>query len=266
MIVDRQTFLRSDFYDLLWRPTECNELLNLRVRDAQRIFGALFIWRGPGDRPFAPSDTRMLELIAGFIAHGMTRAAHQDDAFEDSDDRALVVVDMNGTVRHASEQARHLLMMALVPRWSPTANWRSLHQPAPEIAHLCRTLSATAAGEIGQTPPVRRLRTPWGEFVLRAYWLGPTDGTERTRQIGITVERRVPLALALRRRVEDLPLTSREKQFCLLLARDPSGRDFADIMGLGTSTVITHQRSIYTKLGVHSRAGLLGVLLKQEAS
>jgi DNA-binding CsgD family transcriptional regulator len=127
-------------------------------------------------------------------------------------------------------------------------------------------LSATAAGEIGQTPPVRRLRTPWGEFVLRAYWLGPTDGTERTRQIGITVERRVPLALALRRRVEDLPLTSREKQFCLLLARDPSGRDFADIMGLGTSTVITHQRSIYTKLGVHSRAGLLGVLLKQEAS
>jgi DNA-binding CsgD family transcriptional regulator len=72
-------------------------------------------------------------------------------------------------------------------------------------------------------------------------WLGPTDGAEQTRHIGITIERRVPRALALRRRVEDLPLTGREKQLCLLLAHDRSRQDLADAMGLSTGTIITHQ-------------------------
>jgi DNA-binding CsgD family transcriptional regulator len=127
---------------------------------------------------------------------------------------------------------------------------------------LCHTLAATAKGQIGQPPPVLRLRNPWGEFVLRAYWLGPTDGAEQTRHIGITIERRVPRALALRRRVEDLPLTGREKQLCLqLLAHARSRQDLADAMGVSTGTVITHQSSIYAKLGVHSRAELLAALL-----
>ena len=86
-----------------------------------------------------------------------------------------------------------------------------------------------------------------------ADWLGPTNGAEQTSQVGITIERRVPLALALLRRVEDLPLTAREKHLCLLLARGLSVPDLAAAMGLTASTVISHQRSIHAKLGVHSR-------------
>jgi DNA-binding CsgD family transcriptional regulator len=93
--------------------------------------------------------------------------------------------------------------------------------------------------------------------VLRAYWFRPTDGVEQTRQIGITIERRVPRALTLRRRVEELPLTGREKQLCLLIAHERSRQDVADAMGLSTGTVITHQSSIYGKLGVHNRVELL---------
>jgi DNA-binding CsgD family transcriptional regulator len=116
-----------------------------------------------------------------------------------------------------------------------------LSKPALEIVRLCSALVATANGQIGQPPPVLRLRNPWGEFVLRAYWLGPTDGAEHIREIGITIERRVPRALALRRWVEDLPLTGREKQLCLLLAHGRSRQDLADVMGVSAGTVITHQ-------------------------
>jgi DNA-binding CsgD family transcriptional regulator len=150
--------------------------------------------------------------------------------------------------------------MALNPRLSPGTHWRGLGDPIPELFRLCRMLKATARGEVGQPPPVQRLRNPWGEFSLRAYWLGATDGPEQTCRIGITIERRVPRALTLRRRVESLPLTAREKQLCLLLARDQSGQKLADGMGLAASTVITHQRSIYAKLGVHSRVGLFKAL------
>jgi hypothetical protein len=44
-------------------------------------------------------------------------------------------------------------------------------------------------------------------------------------------ERRVLRALALRRRVEDLALTPREKQLCLLLAHDIHQQDLGGAMG-----------------------------------
>jgi DNA-binding CsgD family transcriptional regulator len=107
---------------------------------------------------------------------------------------------------------------------------------------------------------VLRRRNAWGEFVLRAYWLGPTDGEEQTPHVGITIERRVPRAIAVWRRLEALPLTAREKQFCLLATGEPARDDIAGTMGLSASTVITFRRSVFAKLGVHSRAGLIAAL------
>ena len=260
LVVDRPTFLRSEFYNDLWRTAEIHETLTLVVRLAGRLHGWLDVCRAAGEPPFGLHDIKMLEAIVGFVAHGMTRVMAGEEVFTDSEDRALLVADPDGTVRHADGFARGLLTMALNPRLSPKTHWRGLSGPIPELVRLHRMLAATANGEIGQPPPVLRLRNPWGEFVLRAYWLGATDGTEQTRHIGVIVERRVPRALALSRRVESLPLTAREKQLCLLLARDQSGQKLADGMGLAASTVITHQRSIYAKLGVHSRAELFGAL------
>ena len=37
-------------------------------------------------------------------------------------------------------------------------------------------------------------------------------------------------------------------------------QDLADAMGVAVSTATTHQHSVYAKLDVHSRAGLLGLL------
>jgi DNA-binding CsgD family transcriptional regulator len=232
----------------------------LVVRSAGRIHGTLDICRGTEEPPFGAGDIRTLEAIAGFVGHGMTRAKLQEDALADSEDHALFLTDPDGKVQHADGPARRLLTMALNPRFSPSAKWRGLNEPVLEIEQLCRTLATIANGDIGQPPPVLRLRNPWGEFVLRAYWFGETDGTEHTRRIGVTVERRAPRALALRRRIEDLPLTAREKQLCLLLARNTAGHDLADRMGVAASTVITHQRSVYAKLGVHSRNQLLVAL------
>jgi DNA-binding CsgD family transcriptional regulator len=258
---DLRTFLRSDLYNVLWRHADIDEPLFMIAREAARTHGILYVYRALGEPPYEDDAVRTLESIAGFVAHAMNRSELGEEAFVESEDHGLFVTDIGGTVQHADVQAQQLFAMALTPLGSPAAGWRRPREPAPELARLCSTLVATANGRIGQPPPVLRLRNPWGEFVLRAYWLGPTDGAEQTRHIGITIERRVPRALALRRRVEDLPLTGREKQLCLLLAHDRSRQDLADAMGISTGTVITHQSSIYAKLGVHSRTGLLAALL-----
>jgi DNA-binding CsgD family transcriptional regulator len=262
--VDYPTFLRSDYYNEVCQPSGIHEVITVAVREANRNHGALEIYRAAGEPPFQPRDFKLLEAVAAFVAHAMKRGPANVDAFVGSEDRGLLVANRDGTVQHTGLQTQRLLQMALGLRlktWA-TINRHNIHSPLPEIARLCRILADTTKGKIGQPPPVMRLRNPFGEFVLRAYWLEPTDGIDQTRHIGITIDRQVPRALALHRRLEDLPLTGREKQLCLLLlAYDLSRRDVADRMGISSGTVITHQSNLYAKLGVHSRAGLIGALL-----
>ena len=179
------------------------------MQEAGRVQGVLFVYRNAGEARFTPGETKTLEAMARFVAHGLRRATLAKDGFAEGEDRALFVADPTGVVRHADGPAQNLLMMALNPRLSPLTGWRGLDKAIPEVAELSRRLSATASGQVGHPPPVLRLPSPWGEFVLRAYWLGPTDGAEQTRHVAITIERRVPRAVALLRRIENLPLTSR---------------------------------------------------------
>jgi DNA-binding CsgD family transcriptional regulator len=259
---DRRKYRGTDYYNAIWRPAGIDDVLILGVRPPGQKLGVLRIFRAAEEVPFGPDDVARLKAIAGFVAHSMTRATLEDDAFVDGGDHALCVVGHDGVVQHADPQARRLLRMALHPRLtSRSSEWSDLPEAKPELVELCRRLASIAQGRIYQKPPALCRRTEWGEFVLRAYWLGPTDGAEQTRQIGITIERQVPRALALRRRVENLPLTGREKQICVLMARDRSRQDLADAIGVSTGTIITHQTNIYAKLGVHSRAELLAALL-----
>jgi DNA-binding CsgD family transcriptional regulator len=258
--VDERAFLQSEYYNVLADPVDAYEPILLPIRDAHRIHGMFFVWRAANENPFDSMSMNMLESMAGFVAHGMTHGAATAESMADNDDRALLVVDRAGRMQHADRQGQRLLMMAFNHQLSPVFRLRSVLEAIPEIARLAGALVATTTETISYRPPVLRLRNPWGVFVLRAYWLGPTDGAEQTDQIGITVERRVPEALALRRTIERLPLTGREKEFCLLVASRRSGLDIADAMGVAPSTIITHQRNVYNKLRVHSRAELLAAL------
>jgi DNA-binding CsgD family transcriptional regulator len=256
--VDRRAYQRSDIYNIL--TPYIDDTLGLIVREPGRVFGSLQLIRSGEPPLFTPRESSLLQAVSGFIAHAMTPAPVVDPACIESGDQALFVAGHDGRVHHAGARARQLLLMALLPGIAPSADRHAFAETPDELVQLCRALSATASGETGQPPPVLRRRNAWGEFVLRAYWFGPTDGETQTPHIGITIERRVPRALALWRRVEALPLTAREKQYCLLAARDRERDDIADAMGLSANTVTTFRRSVYAKLGVHSRAGLVATL------
>jgi hypothetical protein len=69
--VDYHTFLRSDYYNVICRPSGCDEVLMLRVRESRRTYGALYLFRAAGKAPVEPRNIKILESIAGFVAHGM---------------------------------------------------------------------------------------------------------------------------------------------------------------------------------------------------
>ena len=195
-------------------------------------------------------------------SQGSWRSAY-DQVFVDTEERAVIIVDQLGRTNSASSHAYRLLEMAFSPRWDSRARWHLSRYAQPELARLCRSLLTSTVGAISTEPPVCRRRNAWGEFVLRAYWLEPTDGTAASRFIAITIVQREPKHLRLLRQIERLPLTGREKQLCLLLTRDQARADIADTMGVSEATVISHRRNVFDKLGVHSRIGLIEFLDQQ---
>jgi DNA-binding CsgD family transcriptional regulator len=257
--VDRDEFKRSDLFNQLYRPAGGEQVMLLRIREHGKPLGAIGLLRSGREALFSSVETRRLESMAPFIAHAVGGGSDAD-SFVEGDERSLVITDRDGQIRHAGPDALPLLLMALHPRWSPATRWRSLRESLPEITRLCHALCAVGRG-LAESPPTLRRRNQWGEFILRAFWLGPTDGNAVTEFFAVTIERRVPRLLATFRRVERLALTSREKELCLLLARNPARQDLADEMGVGANTVITHLRNIYGKLGVRSRAALIETIL-----
>jgi DNA-binding CsgD family transcriptional regulator len=255
--VDWSTLLRSDYYNLVRRPNGMETGILFKITEAGRPVGAFHFFRSIDEPDFTPRDYALLDALHGFIAHGLHEGP-VEERYNDADDRALVILDRTGRLLHLSAEARRLLLMALVPRWAPDTAGRMRLDEAAELVQLCRALTAASTGELPAAPPVLRRTNAWGEFVMRAYWLdAPVGQAEPANLVGVTIERREPRRLALWRRVEALPLSGREKQVCLLLARGHDAANAARAIGVGEQTLVSHRRSLYNKLGVDNRLALI---------
>ena len=254
--IDWNSFLRSDYYNLLRRPCGMETGVLFKITEAGRPVGAFHLFRSAAEPGFTPRDYALLGALHGFIAHGLADGPAEDRC-NDAGDRALVILDGTGRLLHLSPEGRRLLLMALLPRWAPdTAARIRLDEPV-ELVQLCRALTAASTGRLPAAPPVLRRTNAWGEFVLRAYWLDAPRGEDPSRLVGMTIERREPRRLALWRRVEALPLSAREKEVCLLLARGHDAANAARAIGVREHTIVSHRRSLYNKLGVDNRLALI---------
>jgi DNA-binding CsgD family transcriptional regulator len=261
--VDYTTSRRSDFVNLILRPCRIDSMAVISISDTGRGHIEVRLPRGLKGESFSTKDLRQLQTVAGFVAHGMVRVPRVEQGLGDDDDRGILITTAVGRPRHASGHALELLSMAVNAKGYAISDLIRSREIVPELAQLCGRLWAVVNGATDHPPPVLRTKNPWGEFALRGYWLEPTDGTEPTQHVVISIERRVPRPLAMRRRIEGLQLTAREKQLCLLLAADPVRSDLARTMGIGETTLTTHLRNIHAKLGVHNRAELHAALLPQ---
>jgi hypothetical protein len=106
------------------------------------------------------------------IAHRMQPRPDLSDPAAETEDRGLLIVQPPSCVLHVSSQARTLAHFAL-NRAMDTAGEQGVDEALPTIlalARLCANLRDTFAGRPAP-PPTASLRSPWGLFILRAYWL-----------------------------------------------------------------------------------------------
>jgi DNA-binding CsgD family transcriptional regulator len=258
LTVDRTAFYKSDFYNLICRYLGYDGTRHLTVRECGRALGALVVWRGPNDPPFASADERALLRLQPFIAHALTAPKTLEPPLVDSGETELIVADGEGKPIYLSRQARRLLTLAAKPHIGPGCIAEPAALPTP-VVRICRNLVGIFADNISAGPPVYHHSNVWGGFTFRAYRLDPVD-TSATL-VGITIEHQEPSSVKLMRHIGRLPLSGRQAQVCLLMAEGLSYSEIADRLGISKHTAITHRRWIYDKLNVSTRTELVNTVL-----
>jgi hypothetical protein len=158
----------------------------------------------------------------------------------DSDDEAMLVVDRTGAIRHGSEKARRLLLLATTSEINPASLKSAVNDRAAQaLKALCARLEAVDRGE-DSTPPAVMLDTKWGRHLLRAYWLDD-DHVSPGALIGVRIQRQEPMIL---RFVE-----------ALMIAQGRSNQEIAEGLAVSGNTVAYHIKQLFLKLDVHDRAG-----------
>lgn len=106
----------------------------------------------------------------------------------------------------------------------------------------------------GNAPLLYKQRDAHGELLFRAYWLDVNSGSDTL--LAIIVWREDSWSLTLLHIIEQLPLSHRQAQVCLLLMMGYPNATIGEYLRISKHTAISHCRQVYNKLGVHSRGEL----------
>jgi DNA-binding CsgD family transcriptional regulator len=149
--------------------------------------------------------------------------------------------------------ARRLARQTISATSSP---WRHAAPREMRWLRLARVLAANAAYLIGDA--ARAKRAVRSQFVANdpeSVWLG-APAIRPWHEAPTAVQRYVRFVAAVRERYEahlPSPLTPTEREIFMHLATGANSVRIAVLLGRNTSTVRTHLRNAYAKLGAHSR-------------
>lgn len=200
-------------------------------------------------KPVVPS-----ELIARVKVHlanaQLTRSAQRA---MDVSGRYLLATDSKGRLRWCTQQAGRLLGISTpgvslspeVRLWLQ-AKLAPRREPVPDTITILS--SVAASGNTAKGHAVQRI-----EFAL----IGELAGDEYLlRIVELNADRDVE---RLQSRV---PLTKRETEVLLWLARGKSNRDIAQILNISYRTIDKHLEQIYPKLGVETRTSAVAMAIR----
>jgi DNA-binding CsgD family transcriptional regulator len=259
--ISNAAFYRSDFYNEIWRPRQVHHKLEAIIRQHDLAVGSLVLYRRPDEPQFGRREEEILARLIPYIAHAVTHSGQYEGQYVSSGETGLVVVNDRGTVLFQCPEGQRLLYLATHPVVDPKTI--ASDPEGPVMAHWLSTISRAlvdvAQGRSG-SPPVLEHRNAWGRFVLRAHWLkGHVDTSQGC--IGIAIERHVPFPLRIAHALQDLPLSSRQRELCALLTQGGTYSAIAKLMHLSEHTVISYARAVYDKLDLNGRDKLVRKLL-----
>lgn len=258
--VSSRDYLRHPFYNEIMRPSGNDQPLSFILRGEGRPLGLGMLGRRVGEATFSHADKRTLQSLLPHFAHALS-APVQPAALADSGREGFAIVDRTGGVLHLSPNAEHWIYLARHPVISRRGRPRGKIDFDTVVARLLQRLRCENSG----APPVWEDTNAWGGFAFRAYWLDAAEPGAQKDGSGpavlISIRYREPVALKLLRRLQDFPLSPRQREVALWLAQGVTLRAIGRRLHISERTAAAHTRGIYDKLDIHNRAELASRLL-----
>lgn len=212
-------------------------------------WGALSLYREPGQPMFDAAEMRFLNAIAPHLAEGARRALLVGEATdpEGPDGPGLVILTETLEIESATPCLR---------RWMaelPDGDWDAGRLPAAVLAVAARALSSDDRDGQGRDLAVSRVLARNGVWVVLH---GAALVSSASRRAAVIVEpahpaRIFPLLMSA------YGLTLREQEVTRLVLQGGSTTEIANELLMSAHTVQQHLKNIFDKTGVRSRRDLV---------
>ena len=259
-------FTRSAYYNEILRKLDAHHVLYGIVRDQGAALGQVSLYRATDAPPFSARERADLTSVMRYVSHGVAAGMNppaNGSAFQDTDDEAMLVLE-GGAIRHGSERARRLLLLATTSEINAATLGAAVNErAAAALKQVCERLQAVGCGE-DTPPPAITLESKWGRYVIRAYWLD--DDRSPRAPVGVRIQRQEPMILRFVQAMGRLPLSPQQREIALAIAQGKSTQEIADALGVSANTVAYHIKQLFLKLDVHDRAGAVARITSGEAS
>ncbi len=262
-LLDRPEFFRSALYNEIWRPQRLHTRMEAIVRDARdQPLGSLVLYRGPGERKFTLQDEALLARIVPYVVRGLGRPAGEsssDDYIAHRDRRAVLTLGFDGKLLQLSPDALKLLLLSHGGITPDRASRMPCRNDFPTLTSLWRNHEQARVS--AQPNASMTVENSWGRFVYESCLLDAVDGGDAP-VIHVVIKYCEPVALALRRALDTLPLSPTQKEVCVHLRRGSTQGEIARLMSVSASTVSDHVKKIYCRLDIHSVHELTDLLAR----
>jgi len=127
---------RTAYYNEILRRLDAHHVLYGIVREQGAALGQLSLYRSVDAPAFSPRERADLASVIRYVAHGVAgdearpSGATAAMTFEESEDEAMLVTDRSGAIRHGSEKARRLLLLATTSEINPASLRASVNECA----------------------------------------------------------------------------------------------------------------------------------------
>lgn len=250
--VSHAELLRSDFYNVVLRPSRVADWATLVLRaDGERV-GTLILYRQSGSPRFTRDELDVLAPLEHALAR-VLQPGHLDADDSDVLGSGLLIVTDREEPQWISPEAEALFQQALGWRWRGMAG--ALPEPVRE---LVRRLNAPALLTDALPVPQLHLSNAQGWFSLHATRMADASGGRYAVALHITW--RTARGTRLLSALHALDLPQRQHELAWWLARGLSEPQIAQRMGISINTAVYHRRQIYNRLGVMDRGELLRML------
>ena len=251
--VDRKTLYMHDFYNDFLRQIGNHWGLHKPIWVNDKAKGLLLLKRTADDDNFSNEDTLKLERISVHIEHAFSLQKYKTESFgKKAIEKGVLIVDTLGKVQNYTNKAERIMMLSQGEQNFNTYSQYTFSTLPPKLMALMKRLHSINSND-DALPSTEIIKNQWGKFKFSMYPLKANSGDGSNCLYMLQIEHFKPLHIMLFDRVSQYELTNRQSQICMNIGLGKSYSNIAVNLGIMESTVISHKKEIFRKLGVFDR-------------